>query len=648
MQSPDYRRDIDGLRAIAVLSVIGFHARWTWLRGGFLGVDIFFVISGYLISGLIFRALRAGKFSAKEFYVRRINRIFPALILVLLFCLFAGWVILMPDEYKSLGKHTLGGAAFVANVLLWRETGYFDSPTKPLLHLWSLGIEEQFYLLWPWVALIAWRKKWSIALTLIALIVASFAINLWNLRNGNGAAAFYFAGARFFEILAGAALAHFESRKSSSHNSAALSNTASAVAVVLLIISIAVVRETTPWPGWWSLAPVGVSVLLIGPAAGSWINTRILASRLLVGIGLISYPLYLWHWPLMVGAKLINDGPVKLMPMILIIVTTFLLAWITYVAVEIPIRFGAHKRRSAMVLFPVMMGVGVVGLAAHRGIVRPRLFGASVELEKLRKNWVYPSNGGLDNGRLVVDSIAGTTGDAVVFMGDSHIQQYWPRVLELRKSSPSFSTAIFLAYPACIPLPAIKPVVDQWGVVQQCAKFHDLAMDVIRQPRVRAVVITANWGHYLANKSALLTTWNSRPLEETGEVTDSAFRMFSRELRSVTASGKKVYLILSNPEMKAFDPLTMIPSRIPGVVINAPRFAVPRGEVVASRAVSTRLLDRVARESGAVLLDPLTVMCDSSTCPTVWEGKNPVYIDSNHLSASFVRSRATFIDTVLK
>ena len=160
---PKYRPDIDGLRAIAVLSVVGFHAFPSWVNGGFIGVDVFFVISGFLISGIIYENLDKGEFTFREFYARRIRRIFPALIVVMTACFAFGWFSLLADEYKQLGKHIAGGATFISNLLLWQESGYFDNSaeTKPLLHLWSLGIEEQFYIIWPLLLWLTWKRKFK-------------------------------------------------------------------------------------------------------------------------------------------------------------------------------------------------------------------------------------------------------------------------------------------------------------------------------------------------------------------------------------------------------------------------------------------------------------------------------------------------------
>ncbi len=175
LSHPKYRPDIDGLRAIAVLSVVIFHAFPHWIKGGFIGVDVFFVISGYLISTIIFENLEKGTFSFSEFYIRRIKRIFPALLIVLAACMFFGWFVLLADEYTQIGKHVLSGTGFVSNLVLWSEAGYFDNSaaTKPLLHLWSLGIEEQFYFIWPLFVWLLWKRKSSIFFITVLVAVAS-------------------------------------------------------------------------------------------------------------------------------------------------------------------------------------------------------------------------------------------------------------------------------------------------------------------------------------------------------------------------------------------------------------------------------------------------------------------------------------------
>src|SRR5580692_8012033 len=205
---PAYRRDIDGLRAVAVIAVVVFHAFPKLLAGGFIGVDVFFVISGFLISGIILNGLEQGNFRFADFYQRRIRRIFPALTIVLITFLVLGWIVLLPDEYRQLGKHTAAGAGFVSNIALWKEAGYFDTAgaRKPLLHLWSLGIEEQFYLAWPLCIFLLWKLTTKRLLLFVVILAAvSFTLNVGLM--GHPSASFYLPYTRFWELLLGCILA---------------------------------------------------------------------------------------------------------------------------------------------------------------------------------------------------------------------------------------------------------------------------------------------------------------------------------------------------------------------------------------------------------------------------------------------------------
>jgi peptidoglycan/LPS O-acetylase OafA/YrhL len=208
LSHPKYRADIDGLRAIAVLAVVIFHAFPDLVKGGFIGVDIFFVISGYLISTIIFENLDKDTFSFSEFYTRRIKRIFPALILVLVTCYIFGWFILLPEEFKRLGKHITAGAGFISNIIFWREADYFDNAadTKPLLHLWSLGIEEQFYIVWPLLLWLSWKCKLNLLKITTVIAIVSFVLNLKGIKQ-DAIATFYAPHTRFWELLSGSLLA---------------------------------------------------------------------------------------------------------------------------------------------------------------------------------------------------------------------------------------------------------------------------------------------------------------------------------------------------------------------------------------------------------------------------------------------------------
>jgi peptidoglycan/LPS O-acetylase OafA/YrhL len=340
-----YRSDIDGLRAFAVLSVVLFHAFPEFITGGFIGVDVFFVISGFLISTIIFEKLDQGSFSFTDFYARRVRRIFPALILVLVTSFILGWCILFVSEYKQLGKHIAGGAGFIANFILWSESSYFDNlaDTKPLLHLWSLGIEEQFYIVWPPILWAAWRLRLRILPIILAIAIASFAWNLYSISI-DPVATFYSPLTRFWELLIGSILAYvtvFHARYPKlAVNSIAQANIYSWIGCGLFIIGLLLINKESGFPGGWALLPTLGAAFMIKAGPSAWFNRVVLGNSVLVWFGLISYPLYLWHWSLLSFSRILSSGVPELEIRIGVVVLSVLLSWMTYRFVEKPIRFG--------------------------------------------------------------------------------------------------------------------------------------------------------------------------------------------------------------------------------------------------------------------------------------------------------------------
>jgi peptidoglycan/LPS O-acetylase OafA/YrhL len=351
------------LRAFSVLSVIGFHAFPSWIEDGFVGVDIFFVIFGFLISTIILENLDRGGFSFAEFYRRRIKRIFPALLVVLSACLIVGWFELLEDEYSQLGKHIAASAGFVSNFLLWSESGYFDSAaeTKPLLHLWSLGIEEQFYIVWPLMLWLAWKRNFNLLLLIAAIAAASFALNVWQVRT-HTVVSFYSPLTRFWELLIGSALAYLSLFKPESLKQFPFRNSdlLSGCGVLLLGICFLLVTKDRAFPGWWALLPTVAAALIISAGTQAWVNRKVLSNPVLVWFGLISFPLYLWHWPLLAFLRIFEDRPTPLIRLVAIIIS-IVLAWFTYKLIEKPIRFGMHSAKMAYALAAVLAIVGSAG-----------------------------------------------------------------------------------------------------------------------------------------------------------------------------------------------------------------------------------------------------------------------------------------------
>lgn len=363
---PKYRPDIDGMRAIAVVAVVLFHAFPDLLKGGFVGVDVFFVISGFLIGGILIGGLQEECFSFLDFYSRRINRILPALLLVLLSCWTFGWIVLFPEEFMQLGKHIAGGASFVSNFVLLNESGYFDnsSDSKILLHLWSLGIEEQFYLLWPLVLWAAWRLRYNALRLTLLLALVSFGLNI-SMMQVDTVRAFYLPHARIWELLAGTILAWLALRPKfleSARDSAIarLRDFLSVTGLGLVLLAFVMIDKGRGFPGWWALMPVAGTVMLIAAGPLALLNRTLLSSRLMVGIGLISFPLYLWHWPLLSFARVIKGLPPEPMMRVGVVALSAILAWLTWRFVEMPLK-RRQGRAKPLSLCALIIAMGLVG-----------------------------------------------------------------------------------------------------------------------------------------------------------------------------------------------------------------------------------------------------------------------------------------------
>ena len=371
---PNYRPDIDGLRALAILPIVGFHAFPDWFPGGFIGVDVFFVISGFLISTIIFKSLDRTNFSFIDFYARRVRRIFPALLVVLVTCFVLGRHLLLGSELQMLGRHVAAGAGFVQNFVLWNEAGYFDvaSELKPMLHLWSLAVEEQFYLAFPLVIWATWRLRFNLLIPVIVIFLASFAANLHGIRNDT-VATFFASQTRFWELMAGAMLTWFirgategtDVRRQIGYPTAVVASIASFVGLSLLLLAIFGLNRSMRYPGAWALLPVLGTVLLIlsGPVASA--NRFLLSNPFAVSVGQISYPLYLWHWPLLSFLTIINSGPPREDQRFLVVLLSLILAWLTFHFVERPVR--ERNRGQKLVTVNLILGIGamaVLGLNA--------------------------------------------------------------------------------------------------------------------------------------------------------------------------------------------------------------------------------------------------------------------------------------------
>ena len=506
---------------MAVLLVVCFHVFPRQVRGGFVGVDIFFVISGYLITSIILRELSNKTFRLGHFYARRIKRIFPALALVLFASFIAGWFILPPKEFISLGESIAGGAGFSANFVLLGQTGYFDDAAdqKPLLHLWSLGIEEQFYLVWPLLLTIAARWRLS-AIVILVVLILSFGLNILQI-GAHPEATFFLPSTRSWELAVGAILAcsaagigpqilsgwlkRLEGRLYDFADRAypladrdvSRSDIRATAGIILLILALAVTNHNTSFPGWIALLPTVAAALIIS-AQESHFNQKILSGPGLVFIGLISYPLYLWHWPLLVFSQLFQEGNINSFVRWGVVIASVFLAWCTFILVERPIRYGDAKL-TVPGLCVVMVAIGVLGLTTidSRGF-RSRLPEAIRDIPdptpdlvtdwRLSKCFLNPDQDQTAFGPECNDT---SRRPLVLLWGDSHAASLYPGLKGISESVP-FGLSQYTESSCAPMLSYVQPNRSY------CKAIDDYVFGQIKTSKPEAVILNATWDYDLA------------------------------------------------------------------------------------------------------------------------------------------------------
>ena len=552
-----YRPDIDGLRAIAVLGVLGFHLFPEYVPGGFIGVDIFFVISGYLISSVIFDGLVKGKFSFSHFYARRVIRIFPALLCVFFASFIFGWFVLLPDEYGLLGKHIANGAVFISNWMLYSESGYFDpsSDTKLLLHLWSLGVEEQFYIFWPGIAWLIWHWRQHLIPIIMGLLAASFIYGLYKL-GVDPVGAFYLPQARFWELLGGALIAAYALQLDQEGGLTKplqrygvridhLQYACSLIGLAILVWSIFFISKRNPYPGFWGVLPVlGAGLILIaGPQA---VVNQLLSRKILVWFGLISYPLYLWHWPLYVYVRIIEGVDLSLAIRIGIALASVALAWLTYRFIEVPIRFGEIKVRVLVWALCILMAV--CGFVAFNTMQREGLpFRLSIKVlaeNALQLQWGRskthhcPPQFGITEGYCYIG------GDAqklkVAVMGDSTANALAYGLGEALAAKGY--GVVNMGAGGCAPFSGIE-MNSQWEPDRVCDdSVKKITSLISNTPSIDTVVI--------AFMPRLLMQWRIPGADANSDIRsrfEAARPFIDRQIQLLTSQGKKVILTFDAP-----------------------------------------------------------------------------------------------------
>ena len=636
-----YRPDVDGLRAVAVLGVIGYHAAPTLVRAGYIGVDVFFVISGFLISSIILREQEAGEFTLSKFYARRVRRLFPALAVVLAATFLIGWFYLLPHEFTSLGKHMLSGAAYFINFTLKRESGYFDSAVeeKPLLHLWSLSVEEQFYIVWPLLLLLI-RQPRTLMLVIAALVALSFGWGLYALSKSQ-ASAFYLPQYRVWELGSGSLLAAIGVyRPQWLIMSSRRANFLSLLGLLLIVGPAVFIAQRAHYPGFYALLPVTGAVMLLMAGPQAVVNRALLAHPALVFVGLISYSLYLWHWPLLSFAHILglSSDPTALA---IILAASLGLAVATYFLIERPIRrVGAPMATPALIAATAIIGIG--GAAAQYALLPARLNAAvHQDVSAATSDWGFPK--GLKRDHSVAEFKLYRTGygaNAVLFLGDSQVEQYWPRVARLLTNQSSHRSIVFATLGGCPPIVGLHSEGRS-----DCNAFTQRSLKLVSDPQIGTVVISAAWLKYFDSQSYQISGYGSTIRDTRGW--DEGFTRLDSLIRSFAANGKAVWLVLGTPTGGNLAPARSLHRFLSGET-RYKALSIDRRSANRIWEPIRAKLREVAARAGAHTIDPFAWLCDAQVCPGRSADNAIIYMDQGHLRASYVREHAGFIDHTLE
>ncbi|MBY3193460.1 acyltransferase family protein [Rhizobium laguerreae] len=628
-----YRPDVDGLRSVAVLSVVIFHAFPTVLPGGFIGVDIFFVISGFLISTILLEALNRGRFNLLDFYGRRARRIFPALAIVLAATAAFGWFALLPEEYKELGKHIAGGAGFVSNLVLWQESGYFDSAaeTKPLLHLWSLGIEEQFYIVWPAILWAAFRFRLP-KLPIILLVAAlSFIANMVSVH-AHPVATFYSPLTRIWELLIGAALAQVSIDGRGKHpsffgaaaNRMSASNLTGIAGAALIGVALARLSPSSAFPGWRALFPSVGTALLILSAAGNWVNWKLLSNRPMVWVGRISFPLYLWHWPLLAFARIIEGDTPSLEIRLSAILVAFPLATATYLLIETNIRHKWKSRAVTMTLTYIVCIVGMAGYSIHLYNGAPMREGVALEAkihEQLEgTTWKYTSNDICKakyptNFRYFCTQTREGS-PTLILLGDSYANALVAGLVV----NPATQDEVVLSYGSCDP----SASAGDLEIKTQCETQDRIISET---PGLRYAILESKWPRF-DSSGRLIDYFTKVPINDAAWAPRYRDGLDKR-ISFLESRGIKVFLFGPKPEID-YEPKYCFARPFRQPVKNCQMTETEVQEQ--QHELSLVLRDVLAKHPNVTFFDPNPAFCKNGTCSLKTQDGLPMLRDKVHYS----------------
>lgn len=641
-----YRRDIDGLRAVAVLAVVLFHFGVPGVTGGFVGVDVFFVISGFLITSIIWRERQAGRFSFVDFWARRARRILPALFVMMAATLAVGWFLLAPKDYEELGRSAHYQATFTSNLLFSRQHGYFDasSDIKPLLHTWSLAVEEQFYIFFPLLlALLSSRlKHWRLAL--FAVLLVSFGMSLWAVVH-QPQKAFFLLHLRAWELLAGAMLAVMP--KHDWRASPALAQGVSLVSTALILIAIVGFDARTPFPGAAALLPVlgVVGLIWANGQQYTWVG-RLLSSRVMVGVGLISYSWYLWHWPVFVYANYAAVDGLSAPELGGLMLLSLVLGYLSWRFVETPFREKRLLAGRKAILAAAGAGIlciGLTGLALRSADGVPSRLSEQALRYAQAKKWspqlmACMADKDTPDERLFCHFGPESRSVSALVWGDSHATALIPALEDGAKRHDI--SLVQASFAGCVPLDGLENIA-------RCAHFNHRVEKAMAEKSISDVVLAARWSLYLYGQ---MSGDKEHALKDpsTGKyVRAVAEERFAQGLRAriaeLRAAGHRVWLVKEVPLQEIIVPYRL--SRLAMMHRPVDGEGLPVAEHEKRQAFISKLFDELAAaDSGVAVLDPAPLLCGADGLCRVELNGRALYTDDNHLSEVGAKHIEAFLE----
>jgi peptidoglycan/LPS O-acetylase OafA/YrhL len=657
-----YRREIDGLRALAVLPVLLFHAGFQSFSGGYIGVDIFFVISGYLITSIIINDLHAGTFSILKFYERRARRILPALFLVMMASLPFAWWWMSPTGLHDFSKSVIAVSLFLSNILFWKEAGYFATANelKPLLHTWSLAVEEQYYVLFPLFLMLAWRfigKRWIVGMLFVGAL-ASLVVSEWALTRFSSAS-FYLLPTRGWELLIGALAAFYLFSKADTNNSQAqlppvISQAASLLGLLLITYAVFVYDKSTPFPGLNALVPTIGTVLIVLFANPLTIVGKLLGNKLLVGIGLISYSAYLWHQPLFSFARYGNiEEPSKIVYLLLIVIS-LLLAFLTWKFVETPFRNKNIVKRKQIFWFGLIgslffISVGLIGVA-NKGFEKrfnmPTSLSSSFGLtqranECFDKPNLYQNDDWLcDIGVKPASKVQAKP--AFVVFGDSHSKSLFDAFNQAALQANTH--AVYSGASYCTPFLGIYILrADQVQV--GCHLINQRVFDYVKANQIKKVFLIGRWSVYTdGGYDGTEATWIGITQRGKKDKTSSrkAFEAGLRQTVEAYASiGAQLYVVEQVPQQthgvkdlyyKIYNNKTDV-NDVQKVTESIRELSVTKQQHLQLQSFVSQLFKQHAQTGQLSLINFDDIFCDGEKC-LIGTDKHSYYFDNNHLTTA--------------